>query len=149
MRKIRGNFEELQELVEATGIDGEWIERGQHKQYRADSGAILNFWESTGTVNFQGPEPAAQELEAAVCRSDGKNTKAARPQPNISSSVVDDAVLQGLTSAIIENRVGPIFDDQSALIGKVAQQCMLDLCDRLGIVRQTRKNRKLEHAPRA
>src|SRR5450432_11841 len=133
MRKFRQRFEVLQEHVAITEIDGEWIERGQHKQYRADSGAVLNFWESTATVNFQGPEPAAQELEAAVFRSNGVVTKAARPQPNNSSSVVDDEVLQGLTSAIIENRVGPIFDDQSAQIGAVARQCMLDLCERLGL----------------
>ena len=148
MRKFRERFEDLKDRVAVTEIDGEWIERGQHKQYRADSGAILNFWESTRTVNFQGPESAAQELEAAVFRSDGKNAKAAKPKPNSSGSVVDDEVLKGLTSAIIENRVGSSLDDQSVRIGKVARQCMFDLCEQLGIVKQ-RKNRKLAHTPRA
>lgn len=123
-----------------TGIDGEWIERQQLKQYRADSGAVLNFWASTGTVNCQGPEQAAQELEAAVFRSDGKNTRAARPQPNTTSVVGDDAALRSLTSVIIQNRVGPVFDAESAQTCKIAQECMLDLCERLGLVVQAARH---------
>jgi hypothetical protein len=140
MRKFRGSLEELEELVATTGIYGEWIERQQLKQYRADSGAVLNYWESTGTVNFQGPEQAAQELEAAVFCSDGKNTKAATPQPNTSNPVVDDAALRSLTRAIIQNRIGPIFDEESALLREIAQQCMVDLCERLGLVAQAARH---------
>jgi hypothetical protein len=49
MRKFRGSLDGLQELVSNTGIDGEWIKKSQPTQYRADSGAILNYWKSTGT----------------------------------------------------------------------------------------------------
>jgi hypothetical protein len=40
--------------------------------------------------------------------------------------------LQALTGAIIRNRIGPVFDDESAVIAKVAEQCMLDLVEQLG-----------------
>jgi hypothetical protein len=30
------------------------------------SGALLNFWPQTGTINFQGPKAAAAELEQAL-----------------------------------------------------------------------------------
>lgn len=48
------------------GLDGEWRDLGNQKQYFMENGAVLNFWESTGTVNFQGPVPAAKKLEALV-----------------------------------------------------------------------------------
>jgi len=54
----------LRDLVLLTGIDGEWAELGNHCQFRAVSGAILNFWKSTGTVSFQGPGVAAEEFKA-------------------------------------------------------------------------------------
>jgi hypothetical protein len=133
MRKFRGSLEELQELVATTGTDGEWIEQRRQTQYRADSGAILNYWESTGTVNFQGPSSAAKEFEAAVFQVNAVNTRAREPQSNTSSSVVGDTTLQALTSAIIKNRVGPSFDNKSAFIAKVAEQCMLDLWEQIGV----------------
>jgi hypothetical protein len=43
MVKVRGSFEGHQERVVMTMVDGEWIERQQLKQFRADSSAILNF----------------------------------------------------------------------------------------------------------
>jgi hypothetical protein len=54
----------VRDLVALTGIDGEWTEIGNHCQFRADNGAILNYWKSTGTVNFQGPGLAAEEFKS-------------------------------------------------------------------------------------
>lgn len=54
----------VRDLVALTGIDGEWTEMGNHCQFRAETGAILNFWKTTGTVNFQGPGLAAAEFQA-------------------------------------------------------------------------------------
>jgi hypothetical protein len=54
------NLSAVRDLVALTGIDGEWTEMGNHCQFRAVSGAILNYWKSTGTVNFQGPSLAAE-----------------------------------------------------------------------------------------
>jgi len=47
------------------GIGGEWRKRENHHQYRAATGAVLNWWKSTGTITFEGPESAAKDLEAA------------------------------------------------------------------------------------
>lgn len=64
--KFPGTYAELQDHVSRTGIRGVWRDRGNHKQYRAKNGAILNFWESTKTVTFEGRNSAAKKLEAAL-----------------------------------------------------------------------------------
>ena len=55
-----GTYAALQDEVKLTGIAGEWRDLGNHKQFRADTGAVLNWWQSTGTISFQGF--AAEEL---------------------------------------------------------------------------------------
>jgi hypothetical protein len=67
--KVPGNIENLQSMVMRTGIAGEWCCPSEnHYQYRTNAGAILNWWESTGTVTFQGPGAAAANLKAAFVR---------------------------------------------------------------------------------
>jgi hypothetical protein len=54
-----GDFKVLRYAVRRTGILGEWqrVEDG-HRQFRAETGAVLNYWKTTGTgtINFQGTE---------------------------------------------------------------------------------------------
>jgi hypothetical protein len=66
--KFPGDFESLQSVVMFTGIAGEWREGENHHQYRAETGAVFNWWRSTGTVTFQGPEAAAANLKAAFLK---------------------------------------------------------------------------------
>jgi len=61
-----GNFKVLRYVVARTGIPGKWTKEGNHRQFRARSGAVLNYWKTTGTINFQGSERAAAELKAMV-----------------------------------------------------------------------------------
>lgn len=61
--KFMGSFDELRDKVLLTGVNGEWKDLGQQKQFRADTGAILNFWPSNKTINFQGNKDAATDLE--------------------------------------------------------------------------------------
>jgi hypothetical protein len=64
--KYYGSYEELQNLLALTGIGGVWRDLGNQKQYVANTGAILNWWQSTKTVYFQGGPPATkEELKAA------------------------------------------------------------------------------------
>ncbi len=63
--KFPGTFENLQQSTARTDFAGEWRQRGKHYQFRATTGAVLNWWKSTGTITFQGPESAAKHLEAA------------------------------------------------------------------------------------
>ena len=53
--KFRGNYHRLKKAVTRTGLGGAWreLKYGQ-KQYRADDGGMLNWWEKTGTISFQG-----------------------------------------------------------------------------------------------
>jgi hypothetical protein len=62
--KFPGTYEELQDRVLLTGVFGKWSDLGNQKQYRTDDGAVLNWWESSKTITFQGATPAARKLEA-------------------------------------------------------------------------------------
>jgi hypothetical protein len=73
--KYYGSYEGLQNLLAFTGIGGVWRDFGNQKQYLANTGAILNWWQST--VHFQGGPPAAkEELKAAFF---AMNQKEVRP----------------------------------------------------------------------
>jgi hypothetical protein len=56
--KFRGSYGKLRKCVSWTEYEGVWrdLPNGQ-KQYRTENGAILNWWESSGTINFQGRDP--------------------------------------------------------------------------------------------
>ena len=63
--KYNGTYEELQEKVRRIGISGEWGELANGtKQYRADNGAILN-WFSTQTIQFQGTADGITAFQSA------------------------------------------------------------------------------------
>ena len=68
MMKFFGTYPELQERVRRTKIPGAWRDIGNQKQYRAGAGAILNWWESTKTIAFQGSGAAAKEVAVAFGR---------------------------------------------------------------------------------
>ena len=64
--QYHGTFERLRAVLNAANAEGEWraLLNG-HQQFRDTSGAILNWWPSTGTVLMQGdPEAAIGLLEA-------------------------------------------------------------------------------------
>jgi hypothetical protein len=48
------DFRAVRELTATAGIAGQWTERTNHCQFYAASGAVLNYWKSTGTITFQG-----------------------------------------------------------------------------------------------
>ena len=65
--KLKGTVEQLKSVVEMTGASGEWQDKGNgHWQFRANDGAILNWWQSSGTLSFQGPQQEKQEFEQIV-----------------------------------------------------------------------------------
>ena len=75
--KFYGYYEQLQNQLARTGIGGVWRDLRNQKQYVANTGAILNLWQSTKTVYFQGGPPAArEELKAAFF---AVNQKEVRP----------------------------------------------------------------------
>jgi hypothetical protein len=67
--RFLGDVKKLEKCVSRTGITGEWREIPKHQvQYRTDDDAILNWWESTGTVAFQGPKLTVRRLKGAFVR---------------------------------------------------------------------------------
>ncbi len=62
--KYRGNYQKLQDHVLLTGVVGTWNDKGNQKEYRTEDGAILNWWESSKTIQFQGPKDLAEEFKA-------------------------------------------------------------------------------------
>jgi len=64
-KTFKGNFDELKTKVAASGIFGTWIvnNQGEHS-FKSERGGFLNFWPSTGTLQFQGKADAKAELEA-------------------------------------------------------------------------------------
>jgi hypothetical protein len=82
--KFRGDYSKLKKCVLRTGFDGKWRNlENNHKQYRTDDGGILNWWEATGTITFQGHGSAAKQLEQAfiaIASAKGRiETKNSRP----------------------------------------------------------------------
>jgi hypothetical protein len=60
-----GKFKNLKQHTALTGVTGEWRRRQNYYQYRAMTGAVLNWWQSTGTITFQGPASAAADFKEA------------------------------------------------------------------------------------
>lgn len=65
MSKFTKSYQDLQDRVLLTGIDGEWKDIGNQKQYKAVNGAVLNWWESSKTLQFQGAKEEAAKFEQA------------------------------------------------------------------------------------
>ena len=63
-RKFEGDINELEELLKQSGISGHWQDDGKGKHtFRNTEGGILNWWQNTGTLNFQGNAKAKAALE--------------------------------------------------------------------------------------
>lgn len=69
MSKFKGPLEELRAVVESTGIVGEWVSDGSKHCFRGQNGEILNWWQNTGTLQYQGQRQA--ELRAALTEALG------------------------------------------------------------------------------
>ena len=72
-RIICGDFNSVRKLIARTGTVGQWNEGENHCQFRAVSKAVLNYWKTTGTITFQGPELAAAELKAVFLKRDRRH----------------------------------------------------------------------------
>lgn len=70
--KHSGSFEDLQAIVKAVGFVIEACEdKGTCKQIRTRDGAIVNLFESTGTLQFQGKKAPKDRLENAIATYTG------------------------------------------------------------------------------
>ena len=67
--KLPRDYKKLKKCVSRAGVSGIWrgLENRQ-MQYRADDGAVLNWWESSGTITFQGQERAIPKFRRAFVK---------------------------------------------------------------------------------
>jgi len=82
MSKFKGSLEHLRTWVNAAGYSGTWSEIANGHQFRADNGAILNWFPKTGTLQFQGPETERERL-----RSDLEVASPATARSSVASEV--------------------------------------------------------------
>ncbi|HUE79587.1 MAG TPA: hypothetical protein VMN38_08150 [Sphingomicrobium sp.] len=63
-KSFRGGLAQFDAVIAATGSAGAWEEMpAGYWRFRRADGAILNWWPSTGTFNFQGQPAAAKAFE--------------------------------------------------------------------------------------
>jgi hypothetical protein len=64
MSKFHGSLDDLQDIVMRCAILGEWSfhKNGRFYRFQTAAGPILNWWPTTGTINFQGHD--AEQFEA-------------------------------------------------------------------------------------
>jgi hypothetical protein len=67
MLKVDCRLDQLMAVVAACELDGEWSKNTKNKfhTFHAETGEVLNWWPSTGTVQFQGNR--REEFRAAFC----------------------------------------------------------------------------------
>ena len=65
--KFTGSIEELKAKLEPLGGEYTWVEDNPaQKQLRHQNGGIMNWYASTGTIQFQGKATGRAELEASI-----------------------------------------------------------------------------------
>jgi predicted nucleotide-binding protein len=76
MTKVHVSLAELKATVAACELEGDWSENTENHFYsfHAESGEVLNWWPSTGTVQFQGKRQ--EEFKELF-----SNTRGGRPLP--------------------------------------------------------------------
>ena len=61
---FKASYEELTALL--SGIEGVWDEPQNNKKVLRYNGGVMNWYESTGTIQFQGREEGKRYLENKV-----------------------------------------------------------------------------------
>ena len=61
---FKKSYEELNELL--SEIDGMWDESQKNKKVLRFNGGVMNWYESTGTIYFQGGKEGKRYLESRV-----------------------------------------------------------------------------------
>lgn len=90
MQEFKGTFDELQATVAAAGCVGQWADIANGKQFKTKEGGILNWFDATGRVTFQGsaaPKGKLMQLlgseSVAVPQSAQVPVAAAKPKSKV------------------------------------------------------------------
>lgn len=69
-KRFAGSINQLQQVIRMTGVVGEWeYMPACYWRFVCRDGAILNWWPTTKTLNFQGPPAAKAALELAIAKA--------------------------------------------------------------------------------
>ena len=72
--KYHGSLDDLKAIVASTVSKGDWFDDGNGKHtFRAQTGGIINWWASKGTLVFQGPPEGKAELELLITQALNKD----------------------------------------------------------------------------
>lgn len=63
MDKFNGSIENLMAIISTIDMAGDWQITRKKVVYRACDGTVVNWWPTTKTINFQGPELRAEIFE--------------------------------------------------------------------------------------
>lgn len=98
--KHQGSFEDLQTIVRSVGFNiTEVNDSGNRKQIRTEEGAILNWFASTGTLQFQGKQVPMQRLQEGIATYTGS-----APLPTPSATTTETAEPTAPSSYNTENK---------------------------------------------
>jgi hypothetical protein len=66
--KFYGKYRQLSKIIANSNYLGAWLKEipASRRTFKFNNGAIMTWWESTGTVQFQGPSEAKEEIQAAI-----------------------------------------------------------------------------------
>ena len=65
--KFYGTVDEIKNIIQQSGYLGGWLGDAASKLvFKANIGAILNWWVSTGTVTVQGKQNAVAEFKEVI-----------------------------------------------------------------------------------
>jgi deoxycytidylate deaminase len=118
--KFTDSFEELQSRLSTLG--GEWSEESQNKKVLRIEGGVLNWFTSTGTIQFQGKSPGLEKLQNSVLHllypdeySEPANTEDLIPKGAVAALFQDSSVTSTIESSYLLNK----FSDTELIIGIV------------------------------
>ena len=128
--KYFGGIDDLKWLVATVIFSGAWEQQGDKWVFRSSRGGILNWWPSSGTVQFQGKDPdrsalqqGLQESLTSTAGSDGAERPA---KDSTHTTVAMDAVGCSEPSALQSHGQDNTISfkiDLSALLKDLADVC--------------------------
>ncbi len=124
--RFTGSYEKLRERLSSLAGDGEWSDLNDNqKQFRRHDGGILNWYPSTGTINFQGPGEAKSKLESAIASllSAATATGPVPAQPANTTELerlpVEEIVVPEIAVPVVVRFLGQKFSDSEIVLGLV------------------------------
>lgn len=140
--KFTGNLDDFKEKLSSIENDGEWIVLSSNQiQFKYKKEGVLNWYPSTGTINFQGKGNARQELEQKVLELLGyqvtgkentadeeinhpDETKFHSKSPFLGNKFSDSEIVTGLVGAVGTkfNTVIEELKDRLKVIGYTTQE---------------------------